>query len=69
MSYKSFDEITKEDLASFFNDMELGNITNKWGRPYNKLTIETYKFQIRKFFKWFTGEKEPDIVSWLHPNI
>lgn len=28
---KSFDEITKEDLVCFFNDMESGNITNKWG--------------------------------------
>ena len=66
---KPFDKITKEDLVSFFNDMESGNLKNKWGRPYGKYTIELCKSQAKKFFKWYTGEKEPEIVSWIQINV
>ena len=45
---KPFDKITKEDLVSFFNDMESGNLKNKWGRPYGKYTIELCKSQVKE---------------------
>ena len=49
---KPFTEVTRDDIINFFNDMDNGIIKNKFGRPYGKYTIEQFKSQVKKFYKW-----------------
>lgn len=49
---KPFTEVKRDDIIDFFNDMETGKIKTKHGKLYNKYTIEQFKSQIKKFYKW-----------------
>jgi site-specific recombinase XerD len=70
---KNFYEITKHDLVDFFGAMESGKIESRYGKPYGKYTIEQYKTQMKKFFKWLycweEGESIPEQVKWIQTNL
>lgn len=70
---KPFDEVTKDDVINFLTDMENGTIKNKWGKSYGKYTVEQYKSQIKKFFKWYYKWEEgmaiPEVVRGLKVNV
>ncbi len=57
---KTFKEVKKEDVVTFFNALKSGELQGKRGK-YADYTIELYK--------WLTGTKEPEQVSWLQINI
>lgn len=66
---KPFTEVTKENIINFFHDLESGNIKTKWGKPFSQYTIEQYKSQIKKFYKWLykweQGQTEPEQIRWI----
>ena len=55
---RPFDEVTKQDLKNFFNDM---------AERYDPGTIDNMKTYIKRFYKWLLGEDEeyPDLVKWI----
>ena len=69
---KPFREVTKDDVMDFFDAMRTGKITSQYGR-YGGYTIELYKSQIKKFFKWLYDfeitQKVPEQVAWIKLNV
>jgi len=70
---KPFTEVTRDDIINFFNDMETGVVKTKYGKNYGKYTIEQFKSQIKKFYKWLYGWEEgkalPEQIKGLKLNI
>ncbi len=68
---KTFMEVKKEDVVAFFNAMKSGELHSKRGK-YGDYTIELYKSQIKKFYKWLYNYEEtqsvPKQVSWITVN-
>jgi site-specific recombinase XerD len=65
---KDYNQITREDMVEFFNKLINGEILNSHNKPYSAYSIEFFKSQLKKFFKWYTREENPVQTSWLKTN-
>ncbi|OGS40649.1 MAG: hypothetical protein A3K77_08530 [Euryarchaeota archaeon RBG_13_31_8] len=70
---KPFTEVTKDDIINFLNDLENGVVTTRYDKPYKKYTIELFKSQIKKFYKWLyhweDGMALPEQIKGIKLNI
>jgi site-specific recombinase XerD len=61
---KPFKEATRDDVLSFFKQLQVEQM--------KALTIEMYRSQVKKFYKFIydveDGDKVPDQVSWIKVN-
>jgi len=59
---KSFDEITKDDVAEFIRSVEESN--------YSEWTKRDYKLILKIFFKWLKNSEDyPEEVSWIKTRV
>ena len=65
---KDYKDITREDIVEFINKLIKGEILNSHNKPYSPYSIEFFKSQIKKFFKWYTREENPVQTSWMKTN-
>jgi site-specific recombinase XerD len=66
---KNFGDITKDDVVEFFDGLTSGRIHSARGKPYGSYTMEFFKTQLHKFFKWYTNSKTPEQTFWIQPNL
>jgi len=70
---KPFTEVTRDDIINFLNDLENGVVTTRYDKPYNKYSIELFKSQIKKFYKWLydweDGQALPEQIKGIKLNI
>ena len=65
---KDYSKITKQDMIDFFDGLITGRIKSMHNKHYKPSTIELFKTQLHKFFKWYTKQDNPEQTSWLEKN-
>ncbi|MFB6134668.1 MAG: tyrosine-type recombinase/integrase, partial [Halanaeroarchaeum sp.] len=53
----SFEDLGKSELKDF--------ISETMDRDLADATVDTYKKAVRNFYKWLSGEDEPESVDWI----
>ncbi|WP_340819138.1 tyrosine-type recombinase/integrase [Methanolobus sp. WCC4] len=56
-----FDRVTKDDLHNYICDLESSG-KSQWYK-------HDYKVSIKKFYKWFYKEEQPDLTNWIKTTI
>lgn len=65
------DEASKKQLKDLVADINRGKVTRQDGsdKEYSPWTLAEFKKAIRRFYKWHTGKKDPEIIDFISVNV
>ncbi len=60
---KDLDKVEKEDIQSFLTYID--NLKKENGENVSEWTKRDYRIALKKFYRWLTGEQNPEIIAWI----